>query len=509
MRKKREALATIPTDINKIYDKAIEKIRRQLRSRRELALRVLTWIKYASRPLKVEELQEAVAIEDGDKCIDHESLTDVDTIIEICAGLVIVDCSSGTIRFLHFTVEQYLRGRLDIFQRTHHPQYHLADICLTYLTFDWRSVESTDPLEPSSSVPMLIKSNVLLDYAVKYSHLHWNYYLSGAKDHACPISPIKFEEIIRNDRRRRKIIQIFFDREQKNKQMINTARPISYQKFGKCHAASVWGLDNLLNKFLWEDGTDLNALDDHGRTPLSFAVEYGWIEVTDILLAFQEIDINLADHHGRTPIWWGANTRSEQSLRLLLETPGIQLNVKDNRGITPLIRAAMIGANGCLRVLLDCPFVDPNSTDLDGRNSLYWACTSGKEETVKILLDDDGVYVDAEDFNGRTPLFAACQRGDENIVRMLLERQADVNRQSFTGKTPLHAAVSGGDKNLAVVKLLLDVGGINITAQDFSNQTSLFDARSFGHNQITQLLAEWEKQSGPRQSATGKALKIS
>lgn len=499
MRKKRDALATIPTDINKIYDKAIERIRRQIGSRRELALRVLSWIKYALWPLKIKELQEAVAIEDGDKFMDDESLTSVDTIIEICAGLVTVDYASGTIRLLHFTLEQYLSGRLDIFQRLYHPQFYLADICLTYLAFEWRSTDLNDPLEPSSSVSVFIESNALLWYAVKNSHRHWDFYLSGARNLGRPVLLSKLEEIIGNDRRRRKIFQIFFS---DGEWEPHRQWPFSCLSFGKGHAVSAWGLDDLLRKYLLDDDFDLNALDEHGRTPLSFAVEYGWIEVTDILLAFPEININAADDRRRTATWWGANTRSEQALRLLLETPGIQPNRMDATGKTPLIRAATAGADGCLRALLDCPSVDPNSKDPNGRTSLYLACMLGKKATVKILLDNDGADVDARDLVYRTPLHAACERGDANVVKMLLERHADVNCQDISGITPLQVAVREGDKNLTVIKLLLDADGIDATRKCALGLTPLSDAISSHHDQITKVLIEWERHLVSRQSAT-------
>lgn len=500
MRKKRDALATIPLDINKFYEKAIEKIRGQIESRRELALRVLTWIKYALRPLKIKELQEAIAIEDGDRSIDRESLTDIDTLITVCAGLVIADHTSGTIRFLHFTVEQYLRGRLDIFQREYHPQFQLANTCLTYLAFDWLSSKSTDPLEPSSSVSTLIESNELLQYAVDYSHRHYNFYLSGARNPACPILPNKFGEIIGDYRRRIKVFQIFFRQEP------NAIQYCPNESFGKVHAASVWGLDDLLNRYLADDDTCLSALDNHGRTPLSYAVEYGWIEVVDLLLSIPKTQINIPDNLGRTPTWWGASTRSEQSLRLLLDTPGIQANNEDANGITPLIRAVNSGAAGSLRVLLDSPHVNPNLSNNGRKTALYLASQNGNDGMVKILLDNPWVTIDAEDCFGRTPLFAACHQGHEGIVRMLLERHADVNRRDSNGNVPLHAAIWGGDRNTSIIKLLLRVDGIDITGKSSWDQTPLSYAKSHDFKQVINLLTEWEMRSALPQRAAVKAV---
>jgi hypothetical protein len=94
----------MPTKLTDTYDKAIERIQQQPRPHVTLALRVLSWISCARRPLLVEELRHGLAVEFGKPFLDRENLCDARTIVVVCGGLVTIDSESNTIRLAHFTV---------------------------------------------------------------------------------------------------------------------------------------------------------------------------------------------------------------------------------------------------------------------------------------------------------------------------------------------------------------------------------------------------------------------
>lgn len=52
----KEALKSLPNDLNRTYNEAMQRIESQNDDDRQLAERVLYWISYALRPLTVEEL---------------------------------------------------------------------------------------------------------------------------------------------------------------------------------------------------------------------------------------------------------------------------------------------------------------------------------------------------------------------------------------------------------------------------------------------------------------------
>ncbi|KAL0633177.1 hypothetical protein Q9L58_007918 [Maublancomyces gigas] len=72
------------------YQRVIKGIREQ-EDTADLALSVLSWLVKAKRPLKINELQEALAVERGVYELDQLNLTDVATLVDVCGGLVPAD----------------------------------------------------------------------------------------------------------------------------------------------------------------------------------------------------------------------------------------------------------------------------------------------------------------------------------------------------------------------------------------------------------------------------------
>ena len=65
-----------------------------------LAERVLSWITYACRPLSYQELQHALAVTPQMTDMITEALMDKHLLIDICAGLVIIDEQSNIIQLV-------------------------------------------------------------------------------------------------------------------------------------------------------------------------------------------------------------------------------------------------------------------------------------------------------------------------------------------------------------------------------------------------------------------------
>ncbi|KFY89741.1 hypothetical protein V500_05530 [Pseudogymnoascus sp. VKM F-4518 (FW-2643)] len=93
--------------LDKAYDDAIKRIDSQPEGCSTLAKRVLTWISYAERPLTIEELRHALAVEPGDTNLDTDNFEDMEDIVSFCAGLVTVDDKSNIIRLIHYTTQEY------------------------------------------------------------------------------------------------------------------------------------------------------------------------------------------------------------------------------------------------------------------------------------------------------------------------------------------------------------------------------------------------------------------
>jgi hypothetical protein len=99
----------------------------------EIALKVLSWITCAKRPLTTLELQQALAIEEGDSGLDEDAVEKIDRLVSVCAGLITVDQEGGIIRLVHYTTQEYFeRTQNDWFPKA---QSEIAITCLTYLSF--------------------------------------------------------------------------------------------------------------------------------------------------------------------------------------------------------------------------------------------------------------------------------------------------------------------------------------------------------------------------------------
>ena len=93
-----KALETLPTEMNDTYDEAMKRIQSQSGTDRKLAERVLSWITYSRRPLSYQELQHGLAVTPEMTDMITEALVDKSFLIDICAGLVVIDNQSHIIR---------------------------------------------------------------------------------------------------------------------------------------------------------------------------------------------------------------------------------------------------------------------------------------------------------------------------------------------------------------------------------------------------------------------------
>ncbi|KAJ7736177.1 hypothetical protein B0H14DRAFT_2212999, partial [Mycena olivaceomarginata] len=122
-----ETLGNLPQDLNTAYKDTMQRINQQKTDDRELALAALTWVRHAKRVLKVVELQEALAVKPGATDLRPGDRSPISIILEVCAGLVIVEDTSSTVRLVHYSTQRYLDS--------HFSSQHTEITCtlLTYL----------------------------------------------------------------------------------------------------------------------------------------------------------------------------------------------------------------------------------------------------------------------------------------------------------------------------------------------------------------------------------------
>ena len=142
------------------YDATIGRIKAHEGDGARLGMEALMWISHSERPLSVDEICHALAIEIGSADINTNNMPSIRTVLGCCQGLAAVDEGSSTIRLIHFTLKEYLSGHADLFER---PHSRIAEAFLTYLNFqaikDLSANQDCDP----PYMPLLLE----------YSSLYW------------------------------------------------------------------------------------------------------------------------------------------------------------------------------------------------------------------------------------------------------------------------------------------------------------------------------------------------
>jgi hypothetical protein len=88
-----DALHRLPHGFDAIYDDIVKRIEDQAEPDKHLAKTTLAWVAYGRRPLTITELRCALS---GNE--ESSSLPDLEIIISACAGFIVVDEASQTVR---------------------------------------------------------------------------------------------------------------------------------------------------------------------------------------------------------------------------------------------------------------------------------------------------------------------------------------------------------------------------------------------------------------------------
>jgi len=137
------------------YTATLTRLKAQKGHRSALGLKVLMWVLYSERPLRAQELCDALGVEIGSANPDPEKVPALRTLVSSCLGLVIVEAPSSTVRFVHFTLQEHLYHDPGLF---HSPHSTLAEVCMIDLNFG-----RVSDLPPS--LKLARATTLLLEYA--------------------------------------------------------------------------------------------------------------------------------------------------------------------------------------------------------------------------------------------------------------------------------------------------------------------------------------------------------
>ncbi|GAB1317934.1 hypothetical protein MFIFM68171_08144 [Madurella fahalii] len=430
--------------IDLAYKDTMERIGKQEKPLKVLALKALAWVTFATRPLTEVELRHALSVVADSKRPTDDDLPETDLIVKACYGLLGIDKKTSIFQLAHSTTKEYLEKSLG-----RDAKVAVAKACILYLClpeFSHGPIQDIEWFGPGK-VENLLRENPLLGYASS----NWPHHLSQAE-------PSENERLLLMLSDSPGNLSLSFQ-VHLVKSRIHFSGGIT-----AAHVVSYLGNSELVYTLHRKDLLRRDEADGDGKTALHWAVARRDDNAPDIVerLLGLKFDINYADVEGRTPLHWAAKLGDNRVVKVLLER-GARTRSTDKAGNTPLIEACWSGHVDVVKQLLD----RRAKINVRGRlgTPLVAAIMAESETCVDLLLKDGRQRIKK---NIRTEygtaLHDAAHRGSPRIVEKLLDAGFDPNQNVDGSGTPLQAAVAGHHKQVrsrdgaAVVRLLVDRG---------------------------------------------------
>jgi len=393
--RRREKLIKITNglELGDVYGATIERIKSQDGDKSRLGVMALMWISHAERPLRVDEVCHALAVQLGSKDFDVGNIPSMSTLVNCCQGLITVDKGASTVRLIHFTLQEYLSSHPDIFSKPHSA---MAEICLTYLNSKQVKALSTAHSPETRNTPFL-----------EYCSVYWGVH---AKRELSDYGRSLALELLKED---------YSPISTKLLLAHANLHPTRTCPFSGLHCASFFGIVEVVAALIDVGGSDINLEGYWDYTPLSWAAYNGHEEVVKVLLGQGEVNPDKVTEGGQTPLFLAALNGHEGVVKILLGRDEVDPDKRDNWGETPLSYASGNGHEGVVKILLGREEADPGNPNDWGETPLSCAAQSGHEGVVKILLGREEVDPDQPNDLGQTPLHLASRHGHERIVALL------------------------------------------------------------------------------------------
>ena len=418
----RRFLEELPESLDETYERVLREIKKP---NRDHARRLLQCLVVATRPLRVEELAEVVAVDFDDtegipklkpswRWDDQEQ-----ALLTSCSSLITIVETGGSrvVQFSHFSVKEFLTSARLGTSSQDVSRYHivlapahtiLAEVCLGIFLDDLIEDRSNETRSPLSG------------YAAEYWVRH-----------------AQFEDV----ESRIKGIEYLFDLDKPY-----FAAWCQFQDIDSYPSGSVF----------YDFTAGVPGPTSGLKTPVYYAALCGFSNLVEQLIVKYPQHVNAIGGHYLTPAV-AALDRRHFHLAQVLHRSGSSVEPRGREGRTPLHTATFYGNLEMIQVLLDYG-VNVNAKTDFGSNALEFASWGDRIVNPRVarLLLDHGADPNERGLYGLTPLLRASKVGDIEMARLLVEHGASVELQDGAGKTPLDYASE--KQHEEVIKLLLEHG---------------------------------------------------
>ncbi|KAH0277552.1 Pfs, NACHT and ankyrin domain protein, partial [Aureobasidium melanogenum] len=516
----RRMLHTLPNDLNETYDRILQNIPA---SRVPNAIKLLQFLAFSQRPLRLEEIIDAVATEpDMKPPFDAENrISPPEAIIGYCSSLVRIvtadsyefqdefaiegrkwpseptprgeiDEENRTIQLAHFSVREYL-----LLDRRESPSSDrfkkgaanaaIAQILLAYL---WTAAEARIPRGRQSEFPLIgVAERYWMKHAASAGEeddstfawtrkifmnnevlLYWEQlYLNISDGNFRPSSALYYASHFALNRSVGYLLSMDADPNAEGRIYGNALQ-------GASASGNVQG-----TRILLDHGASVKAKGGSFGSALHAAAWFGHIDTLQLLLdhgadigALQWDEdstataLQVAAYKGHTEIletllMHGADVNAHN----IRKSIGSKL-FQSAKHYTALEAASYEGHIKVVKILLN------NKAEIDAKGFFLYPGDPIRDE-----------YVSAGSYRYGTPLHAASSEGHLDTVRFLVKSGADINIKSGQYSYALHAALANAHTEVA---LFLIESGANIHAKGGFKETSLYAAVHGGDLRMVRLL---------------------
>jgi hypothetical protein len=375
------------------------------------AYRLLQCITVASRPLRVEELGEILALDfDGAKEGIPELKEDwrwkdqQEAVLSMCSSLIAVndDGLYRVVQFSHFSVKEFLTSERLASSSTDVSHFHIL-------------------LEPAHTVIVKVCFGILLQCdngagdakaksnspLIRYAATHW-------------VGHAQFENVSRRV-------------EDGMRRLFDLTKP---------HFAAWLQLHDIELDSQWDNFTGFRhpcSSDIPPISPLYYASLCGFRDLASHLAVKHPQHVNARVGQNRSPLVAALRNKHFDIAEILYQR-GADVGIRGT-GNRTLLHAASIDGFVDIGQWLLARGGDANSLEDNHETPLHLAVKNGRIEFVQMLLRH-GIMVNSNNKDNRTPLHLASEGGCIEIVRPLLLLGADVDAQDLGIRTPLHLASS-------------------------------------------------------------------
>lgn len=445
----------------------MERIAGQLPGQVELAEQVLSWITLAKRPLRIKELQHALATEVGQTSFDPDNISDIDDIVSVCVGLVTVDVEGDIIRLVHYTTQEYLERTLT--EWFTNAEEYISTTCIAYLSFD------------IFGDGIFTGSYLLMDLLREYPLYHYASTFWGDHCRNGPVNESLIAFLMAPEKTKLSIsVLVFFGH----------YRSLTYTSTG-AHLVGYFGLHRAIRQLL-SGGMDFmeksQDASQEGKLALHHAAAMGHVAFIEELLSQLGTDTSIVDsrdNSAETPLAKAASNGHLAAVELFISLDTVDPDSMNWAGRTPLSLAAEHGHHEVVKLLLATGEVKPDSRDRKSRTPLSYAAANGFTEVIQ-TLSMAGADTDSKDIVGQTPLMVASKRGSVETVKALLQLGADPSKVDELLRGPLHH-ITSGECGLEAAEILIEAGASTLST-DRNNMTPLHYAVRQEKEDVAELL---------------------